>query len=322
MKLPIFSLGLLFLMCSLHSTAMSQSKDSITIRVVEPSEAVVGNLQRIKKFPSKLITPRTVDVWLPESYSPQKKYAVLYMNDGQMLFDASKTWNQQEWGVDEHIDKLVNNKVIKETIVVGIWNVGFERNSDYFPQKVYNQLANEDVRALVKMLENQGNSKTIKSDNYLKFLVEELKPFIDENYATLSDYKNTSIMGSSRGGLISMYALCEYPQVFGAAACLSTHWIGTYTNIEKNQIPYAMFDYLSKHLPSPKTHKIYFDYGTKTLDALYLPYQEMVDTVLNLKGYGDSNFLNLRFEDADHSEKSWNKRLDTPLKFLLDTRYE
>ena len=59
MKLPIFSLGLLFLMCSLHSTAMSQSKDSITIWVVEPTEAVVGNLQRIKKFPSKLITPRT-----------------------------------------------------------------------------------------------------------------------------------------------------------------------------------------------------------------------------------------------------------------------
>ena len=146
MKLPIFSLGLLFLMCSLHSTAMSQSKDSITIWVVEPSEAVVGNLQRIKKFPSKLITPRTVDVWLPESYSPQKKYAVLYMNDGQMLFDASKTWNQQEWGVDEHIDKLVNNKAIKETIVVGIWNIGFERNSNYFPQKVYNQLARTMVR--------------------------------------------------------------------------------------------------------------------------------------------------------------------------------
>ena len=254
--------------------------------------------------------------------APQKKYAVLYMNDGQMLFDANKTWNQQEWGVDEHIDQLVNNKAIKETIVVGIWNVGFERNSDYFPQKVYNQLADEDVQALVKMLEKQGNSKTITSDNYLKFLVEELKPFIDENYATLSDYKNTSIMGSSRGGLITIYALCEYPQVFGAAACLSTHWIGTYTNVEKNQIPFAMFEYLSKNLPSPKTHKIYFDYGTKTLDALYLPYQEMVDTVLNLKGFDDSNFLNLRFEDADHSEKSWNKRLDTPLKFLLDTRYE
>jgi len=322
MKLPILSLGLLFLMCCLHTTVVSQSKDSITIRVVEPSEAVVGNLQRIIKFPSKLITPRTVDIWLPESYSLQKKYAVLYMNDGQMLFDATKTWNQQEWGVDEHIDQLFKNNAIKETIVVGIWNVGFERNSNYFPQEVYNQLADTDVQALTKMLENQGNSKTITSDKYLKFLVEELKPFIDKNYSTLSDYKNTSIMGSSRGGLISMYALCEYPQVFGAAACLSTHWIGTYINVEENQIPYAMFNYLADHLPSPKTHKIYFDYGTKTLDALYLPYQEMVDTILNQKGFDNTNYLNLRFEDADHSETSWNLRLDTPLKFLLNPAYE
>ena len=71
-----------------------------------------------------------------------------------------------------------------------------------------------------------------------------------------------------------------------------------------------------------KIHKIYFDYGTKTLDALYLLYQEMVDTILNLKGYDDSNFLNLRFEDADHSESSWNDRLDIPLKFLLNPAYE
>ena len=316
MKLPIFSLGLLFLMCSLHSTAMSQSKDSITIWVVEPSEAVVGNLQRIKKFPSKLITPRTVDVWLPESYSPQKKYAVLYMNDGQMLFDASKTWNQQEWGVDEHIDKLVNNKAIKETIVVGIWNIGFERNSNYFPQKVYNQLADEDVQALVKMLEKQGNSKTITSDNYLKFLVEELKPFIDKTYSTKTDVSNTFVAGSSMGGLISLYALCEYPTIFGGAACLSTHWPGL-LSMENNPVPAVFFSYLKRHLPSPKQHKIYFDHGTETLDSMYASLQVQVDAIMKQKKYSNSQWISRSWPGQDHSEKSWRSRLDVPLAFLL-----
>ena len=115
-----------------------------------------------------------------------------------------------------------------------------------------------------------------------------------------------------------MYALCEYPEVFGSAACLSTHWIGTYSNMESNQIPYALFNYMMEHLPSPKTHKIYFDYGTKTLDALYLPYQDLVNTTLDYKMYDEESMRNIKFEGHDHSENSWQKRLKTPLKFILN----
>ncbi len=92
-------------------------------------------------------------------------------------------------------------------------------------------------------------------------MVNELKPFIDSNFATLGDQSNTFVAGSSMGGLISLYAVCEYPDVFGGAACLSTHWPGVF-NSEHNPIPAAFIRYLESHLPSPVNHKLYFDYGT------------------------------------------------------------
>ena len=240
------------------------------------------------------------------------------MNDGQMLFNAGETWNNQEWGVDEHLSELMALNQIKETIVVGIWNVYTERNSNYFPERVFDNLDEHNKKALQKMAANQNQVTTVNSDNYLKFIVQELKPYIDTNYPTKTGREDTTIMGSSRGGLISMYALCEYPEVFGAAACLSTHWIGTYTNVEANQIPYALMNYLMEQLPPSSTHKIYFDYGTETLDALYLPYQDLVTTALEYASYDDQSMRNLKFEGHDHSENSWKKRLKTPLKFILN----
>jgi hypothetical protein len=118
------------------------------------------------------------------------------------------------------------------------------------------------------------------------------------------------------GGLMSMYAMCEYPDVFGGTACLSTHWEGVEPK-EDNPVAIAILDYMAANLPSPKSHKIYFDYGTETLDAYYPKYAPEVDRILKASGYSKENFLNLKFEGADHSENSWNKRLDIPLTFLL-----
>jgi enterochelin esterase-like enzyme len=118
------------------------------------------------------------------------------------------------------------------------------------------------------------------------------------------------------GGLISMYAICEYPQVFGGAACLSTHWPGIFA-MEGNPIPGAFVDYMRQHLPDPKTHKIYFDYGDQTLDAMYPPLQKKVDEVMRAKGFSKKNWVTKAFPGDDHSEKSWSKRLGIPLLFLL-----
>jgi len=280
-----------------------------------------GSVQRLEKFQSRFIDPRNVDIWLPDGYSKAKKYCVLYMHDGQALFDSTLMWNKQEWGVDETMCKLLAGKRIKDCIVVGIWNTA-KRFPEYFPQKAFESLSPADQQQLLAIGRDKGTpllGDGIVSDNYLKFLVTELKPYIDTHFSTLRDRKHTFIAGSSMGGLISMYAICEYPKVFGGAACLSTHWPGTFET-GNNPVPGAFLQYLKTHLPSPKNHRIYFDHGDATLDAMYKPYQDEADKIMVAAGYTEGNWMSREYPGADHSENSWRKRLDVPLLFLLSEK--
>jgi predicted alpha/beta superfamily hydrolase len=118
------------------------------------------------------------------------------------------------------------------------------------------------------------------------------------------------------GGLISMYAICEYPQVFGGAACISTHWPGTFT-LASNPMPDSFIQYLSSNLPSSKNHKIYFDCGDQTLDAMYPSIQKKVDALMQSKGFKKRHWLTKLFPGENHSEHAWNKRLNIPIEFLL-----
>ena len=149
--------------------------------------------------------------------------------------------------------------------------------------------------------------------------MKELKPLIDKKYSTHKDKAHTFIAGSSMGGLISMYAICEYPEVFGGAACLSTHWTGTFTK-ENNPFPESVLQYLSKNLPYPKNHKIYFDCGDQTLDALYPDIQKKADEIMKKSGFSDLNWKTLYFPGENHSEEAWSKRLQFPLEFLLSEK--
>ncbi|MDV7188563.1 alpha/beta hydrolase-fold protein [Lutibacter sp. TH_r2] len=303
-----------------EATKKELQKEVVKIKFTDyKGKLTSGTIKRIDTFPSKYVRPRTVDVWLPEDYSENEKYAVLYMHDGQMLFDAETTWNKQEWKVDEIVGGLIAEGKIKNTIVVAIWNHADIRHSDYYPQKPFEaipQKIKDSVASYAKTQNKYLASNKMDSDNYLKFIVEEVKPVIDANFSVKTDVENTFVSGSSMGGLISMYAICEYPEVFGGAACLSTHWIG-FVPFENNPIPETFFSYLEQNLPSPKTHKIYFDYGTRTLDKFYLPYQHRVDEILKSKGYDEKNSRNLKFEGHDHSENSWNQRFQIPVEFLL-----
>ena len=282
-------------------------------------QVVSGSIYRIPHFQSKYVTARHVDVWLPSNYSEDKKYAVLYMHDGQMLYDSSTTWNKQAWDIDDIAAKLFEDQMVNEFIVVGIWNGDSTRHVDYFPQKPYEQLTAKEKLYIEKKLKSAGrikNSFEPKSDNYLKFIAEELKPYIDSNFSVKSSKEHTFIAGSSMGGLISLYALCKYPEIFYGAACISTHWIGIF-NSRNNPIPKAFISYLEQNLPDPKSHKVYMDCGNQTLDAYYPKIQKKVDCVMIQKGYDASNWKTMYFPGADHSEKSWKARLHNPLIFLF-----
>lgn len=300
-----------------------QPSDKPVAKEVKTAKLAAGKLMRVVDFPSEYIRPRNVDVWLPENYSSDKKYSVLYMHDGQMLYDASTTWNKQEWKVDEVATKLMREGKVQDFIVVSPWNIAEIRWQDYFPQKAFDYL-NADVQKKFREEAEQNNfSLQFNSDNYLKFLVEEVKPYIDATYSVKTDRAHTFVAGSSMGGLISMYATCEYPEIFGAAACISTHWVGVMP-MEDNPIPDTFFAYMSDHVPSPKTHRFYFDYGTETLDQHYPQYAPKVNAIFKKKGYRDGsiNFLNRKFEGANHSENSWQKRLHIPFTFLfLDPKW-
>jgi predicted alpha/beta superfamily hydrolase len=192
-------------------------------------------------------------------------------------------------------------------IIVGVWNSP-QRWREYMPDK---PLIDQGGRGLLaQFIQNAGG--TPLSGLYLKFITEELKPFVDAKYRTLPDQPNTFIMGSSMGGLISLYALIEYPDIFSGAGCLSTHW-----PMGQN----IMVDYLGAALPKAGKHLLYFDYGTRTLDTDYEPYQQRMDGLLQAAGYtNDRDWLTLKFEGAEHSERAWRARALIPLRFLLQSK--
>jgi predicted alpha/beta superfamily hydrolase len=270
-----------------------------------------GKIERISNFKSKYVDERNIDVWLPDNYNSNTKYEVIYMHDGQMLFDSLATWNKKEWQVDETLSQLIKDKKIKDCIVVGIWNNDKYRFSEYFPQKYLNTLGeNFKKEYIATYLQNKP-----QSDYYLKFIVEELKPIIDKKYATKPEKESTFIMGSSMGGMISMYAVSEYPDIFGGAGCISIAWISQHT--KNYELPLAAFNYLQKNTPSPLNHKIYMDHGTTEMDAMYSTYQNFVDEIFRDHGYSEANFKSLVFEKTGHNENDWAKRLAIPFMFLL-----
>jgi predicted alpha/beta superfamily hydrolase len=233
------------------------------------------------------------------------------MHDGQMLFDSTQTWNKKEWLADEIFTKLMAEKKIEPCIIVAIWNTP-ERITEYFPNKIYSELDPEMQKTISGKF---GNGKPANGDNYLKFITSELKAYIDSHYSTRIEKESTIIMGSSMGGLISIYAISEYPGIFGAAACMSTAWL---SSLEPNYaIPSTTFDYLKKNFPSPADHKIYFDYGTGESDKPYELTQSFIDLIAKGKGYTETNYKSMVFEKAVHDEIAWSRRLDIPLVFLL-----
>jgi predicted alpha/beta superfamily hydrolase len=267
-------------------------------------------IQRFEGFQSRHTSARNVDVWTPPGYaSGEERYPVLYMHDGQHALDPATAKDGITWGVREAVTRLIAEGAIPGCIVVGVWNSA-QRRSDYMPQALFEGPDAEAARRLIAArFQTAFLEGSPASDGYLRFLVEELKPVIDARYRTLPDQPNTFVMGSSMGGLISLYAIERYPEVFGGAGCLSTHWIAGEN---------LLVDYLGARLPAPAHHRLYFDFGTITLDEAYEPFQIRMDGWLEKAGYARGrNWTTLKFEGAAHTEAAWRARVDLPLGFLL-----
>lgn len=264
-----------------------------------------GDIIHIEKYASKYVSARNVDIWLPPGYYTDEntKYPVLYMHDGQNLFNPETSFIGVHWEIGERLARLSSKDTRYRVIVVGIWNSP-HRVQEYAPQSAAETYFSSIE--LQRIINEQGE---FLGDNYLKFVVEELKPDIDSKFRTKTEKEFTYIMGSSRGGLISLYALIKYPEIFGGAGCMSTHWPA----FQGCTIPY-----LKANMIRAGGHKIYFDFGTRTKDSEYEPYQVQVDSIMIEKGYTHGvDWITRKFEGHEHSERSWSERVHIPLKFLL-----
>ncbi|MBK8285044.1 MAG: alpha/beta hydrolase [Ahniella sp.] len=244
-----------------------------------------GTIERLTDVPWSGLPERPVDVWMPPGYPDQAPYAVLYMHDGQMLFDAEGSWNRQEWQVDEVASRLQESGAVRPFIVVAVHNLPASRHAEYQPQQPFETLS-EAAREAQMAQRRDANTLLydgpVRSDQYVRFLVHGLKPLIDRRYAVSPDAESTMIMGSSMGGLVSWYAMLRYPGVFGAAACLSTHWPGGFPGAE-NPLDDALIEWFGQHLPKPGNNRFWFDHGTATLDALYGSLQTRADAALGAR---------------------------------------
>jgi predicted alpha/beta superfamily hydrolase len=257
------------------------------------------------------LLPRDVWVWTPPAYHAYSndRFPVIYMHDGQNLFVPEKSYTHVTWGVAEAITRLSQWGFIQPALVVGIDNTE-NRVGDYLPAKPFNSPEGKALLEKFKLEEPDVFGEfTITSDTYLKLIVEEIKPLIDQDFRSRAGAQDTMVMGSSMGGLISLYALTEYPGVFGGAGCFSTHW---------PIMDGLMLPYLNEHFPQAGRHKIYYDYGTGGFDVEYEPYQQVVDAVMREKGYEyGADWLTRCAPGADHHEIAWRSRLHIALRFLL-----
>lgn len=292
--------------CSPSEAPVPGASEAAPTCAPNPGMQVTGTVHTCAEFASAHVAARRVDVWLPPSYAadPTRRFPVLYMHDGQNLFDPALSYTGIDWDVDGAITRLAAAGEIREAIVVGVWNT---------PRRLYEYMPTAPIADLLPPAGADGmpppGVDLPVSDAYLRFLAEELKPFVDAGYRTLPGPADTLVMGSSMGGLISLYALAEYPGVFGAAGGVSTHWPAGEGRV---------VDWLADHLPAPGSHRLYFDHGDLGLDAEYAPHQARMDAHLRRAGWTEGDdWMSRAFEDAEHNEAAWQARLEVPLRFLL-----
>jgi predicted alpha/beta superfamily hydrolase len=264
---------------------------------------VVGDLRVTHAvYSPQLDNARDVLVWLPASYEQgNKRYPVLYMHDAQNLFDAY-TGYAGEWRMDETMQALAAEGY--EALIIGLPNMNEQRRIEYNPYPT-------------TIIEGKGT-------DYVRFIVDTVKPMIDQDFRTLPDAAHTGIGGSSMGGLISLYAMLEHPKVFSFCGCFSpAYWFGN-NGLARSVTALAK-----------GVGKVYVDVGTKEghifpgmppeirfeaedYDAAYVGGVREIKQGLLARGYVEGlNLMYVEETDALHNESAWARRLPAALRFLL-----
>jgi predicted alpha/beta superfamily hydrolase len=259
-----------------------------------------GRICRHSRFPSRyLSTPRDLAVYLPPGYDPagSTTYPVLYLQDGQNLFDPATAYFGQDWGADIAADTLIERGAIEPLLIVGVYNTGVRRISEYTPTK-------DDRRR-----------KGGKAERYAQMLARELKPFIDQRYRTRRGARDTGVGGSSLGGLVSLETGLLFPRIFGRLAIVSPSvWWHNRSILD-----------VVRAYSAGQHARIWLDAGTEEGDS---PQQVVADLqllrdALLQKGWREGVDLRSEiFPGAGHNERAWGARFGDVLQYLFPRNTE
>jgi len=251
------------------------------------TDGITGTVKYHRNLKGKGIPPRDLVVWLPPDYDTAKgkRYPVLYMHDGQNIFDPATSAFGNEWRIDETADSLIRSHAIEPIIVVGIYNTP-NRSDEYTPGK-------------------QANA-------YMDFVVNTVKPLIDQTYRTKPGPKDTATGGSSAGGIVAFMLAWEHPDVFSKTICMSPAF-----KIEDIDYVDNVLAYQGKKKPL----FFYIDNGGIELEKRLQPGVDQMLAALQAKGYKEGkDFYWEKAPKAPHSEAAWAKRMPAALKLLFPAK--
>lgn len=256
---------------------------------------LTGNITRIPAFESKIVeNKRDIWIYLPPGYEekPKDRFPVLYCHDGQNVFDGATSFiNGKEWRVDEAANALISAGLIEPLIIVAVSNAGTQRGNEYLPTRF--KTGNTNIGG--------------KADLYGRFLVEEVKPYMDEKYRTKPDGKNTGLMGSSLGGVATLYLGLKHPNVFSRLAVLSPSvWVN-------DREPLRWIESV-KRKPNLR---VWVDMGGKESPGA-IDDAKLLVQALEAKGWRSGKDVVL-YEDgfAEHNEEAWARRVPAILMWLF-----
>ena len=250
-----------------------------------------GTIERLEPLPERFVGARGVQVWLPPNYErdTQRRYPVLYLHDGQNVFDAAAAG--AEWQVDETAQRLTVDGQVQPMIIVAVNNTA-RRIDEY----------------TATAMSRDGHTQGGQAAAYARYLIEQLKPAIDARYRTLPDAAHTAVGGSSLGGIMSLWLAVHHGDVFGTALVVSPSlwWDDQFPIRDTRKTPLPM---------SQARPRLWLDMGTgEGADAIKQLRQ--LRAVLYARGWASADIGYLEAQGATHDEASWAARVEPMLRFV------
>ena len=290
------------------------------------SQLAIGSIEEF--FIEHNAHDRRIQIYYPFSNQIDQNTKFVIMNDAEELFLEEDTWRGRSWRIDKTFHDLSEEGIDLNIVVIAVNSAkkpgkffnSTRRYADYFP--------NESIDFFQNGLKKSIYKTFIKKDklNYPKFIAESLIPKLENKFKVTLNKDNLGIIGSSMGGLTALNTILEYPDLFGFAGCLSTHWIGikpfeyiTLPLRKKISVDEETFDaiyaYTENNIGNLKEHKVYFDHGTRGLDYLYKDPQILIN---GLFAKNNIKFISDVYKGHEHDPQHFGMRLRPALLFWME----